>query len=767
MNDDQNIELFSEGDVGDDDAEPPEATNSHTEANDGMRDDSASCERAEDQTQGNYWQIVKFISLFLMKLQLLHKLLDTVISTLIQFLVILLSFIARLIPNSSLGMLLDMLPKSMYHVRKCAHLNQTCQYKAYVVCPKCNTLYDQSTTKLTKLNQLGIETSIECSNVKFPNHPHVSRRSACGECLMKKVKFTGNIYKFRPRKVYCYSGIKKGISMLMKKPKFWELCTQWRKNFRLDNPILTDIYSGKVWKDFLDYQGKPFLNNDCTIALTFNCDWFQPYDHTPYSVGALYMVVMNLPRTLRYKIEYCIFVGIIPGPKEPKDVLNSYLGPMVQELLELWTGCWLGRGNEKRFVRAALLCVSCDVPASRKVAGVVGHNALKACSRCLKSFETAAFGEKADYGGFDTENWPKRTCDIHKKKGHEHLIASTASVQHRIEREYGVRYSILSELPYYDTVRFLVVDPMHSLFLGIAKHTFSTWKETEVLNVSHHSVIQTRVDELIVPQNLGRIPLKLGAGFSGLTADQWKNWVCVYSLYALRGILPDEDWQCWWLFVQACTLFCKQSLSQANAKQAHEFLIEFCSKFEQLYGKEHVVINMHLSCHLIECIEDYGPLHGFWCFGFERFNGILGAYPNNNRDVSITMMKKVLDEIELDITVDDPDFQQFIAEMSSVQKIVGSLKESAALTQDDHILKPFKEYIVPSSLIRLLSLMYRTVYGETLGTISQVCTKSARLSFNCHTLGSSIARSKRGSCIAAYRTPSREFFSSILSTMLW
>ena len=67
---------------------------------------------------------------------------------------------------------------------------------------------------------------------------------------------------------------------------------------------------------------------------------------------------MNLPRKIRYRIENVIFVGVLPGPDEPKGTLNNFLGPMVQELLELWSGCWLGDSDNKTFVRAALLCVS-------------------------------------------------------------------------------------------------------------------------------------------------------------------------------------------------------------------------------------------------------------------------------------------------------------------------------------------------------------------------------------------------------------------------
>ena len=39
---------------------------------------------------------------------------------------------------------------------------------------------------------------------------------------------------------------------------------------------------------------------------------------------------------------------------------------------------------------------------------------------------------------------------------------------------------------------------------------------------------------------------------------------------------------------------------------------------------------MHLHLHLKECMLDYGPVYSFWCFSFERFNGILGKFNNNH-----------------------------------------------------------------------------------------------------------------------------------------
>ena len=47
---------------------------------------------------------------------------------------------------------------------------------------------------------------------------------------------------------------------------------------------------------------------------TFSVDWFQPYKHLNYSVGAIYIAI--LPRDVRYKVENVLLIGIMPGPHE-------------------------------------------------------------------------------------------------------------------------------------------------------------------------------------------------------------------------------------------------------------------------------------------------------------------------------------------------------------------------------------------------------------------------------------------------------------------
>ena len=76
-----------------------------------------------------------------------------------------------------------------------------------------------------------------------------------------------------------------------------------------------------------------------------NIDWFQPFKHTNYSVGAIYMVIMNFPRAERFKPENVIICGIIPSPKESKKHINSFLTTLVIELLDLWEGVYVNIRN--------------------------------------------------------------------------------------------------------------------------------------------------------------------------------------------------------------------------------------------------------------------------------------------------------------------------------------------------------------------------------------------------------------------------------------
>ena len=45
--------------------------------------------------------------------------------------------------------------------------------------------------------------------------------------------------------------------------------------------------------------------------------------------------------------------------------------------------------------------------------------------------------------------------------------------------------------------------------------------------------------------------------------------------------------------------------------------------YKAAHGQWEVTINYHLVLHIPDVIADFGPPHGYWCFGYERINGFL------------------------------------------------------------------------------------------------------------------------------------------------
>ena len=505
----------------------------------------------------------------------------------------------------------------------------------YVVCSKCHSIYEYHDCVYTAAN--GCLESKRCQHIALPDHPHQCQRLKC-DCLLLKKQYTKKGYRLVPQKVYPYRTLKRGITKLLNKKHFIEQCQLWKERTcsRVTaSNFISDIYDGNVWKSF---ESTKYLDDPYSFLLSLNVDWFQPYKHTTFSCGAIYLTVQNLPRSERFKQENVLLVGLMPGPNESSLSINSYLSPLVEELKEFWKGVVIPiqRGDVviSINVRLALSCVSCDIPASRKVCGFLGHFAKLACNKCLKEFK------QHDYSGYRREEWIVRVNGVHREQCKEILKETTKTGIQQMESKYGVRYSVLLALPYFDPVKFTVIDPMHNLFLGTGKHVFKVWVELEYLSIKVLSDIEKKLSRFRCPQDIGRIPTNIASNSGGFTADQWRYWVTIYSPIVLKGVLPDTHLRCWLLFVRACSILQARYIKTVDIESADALLLAFCKMFEDIYGSKYCTPNMHLHCHIVDCIKDFGPAHAFWCYAFERYNGILEYVHTNRKSIESQLLKK-------------------------------------------------------------------------------------------------------------------------------
>ena len=134
------------------------------------------------------------------------------------------------------------------------------------------------------------------------------------------------------------------------------------------------------------------------------------------------------------------------------------------------------------------------------------------------------------------------------------------------------------------------------------------------------------MDQFQIPADVGRIPGKVesGEGFSNFTADQWRIFFTIYATVSLWDHLSSVDRKILTYYVRICSILVNRILVVDQMDEAHQKLIEIVKLIEQHYGRDKITPNLHLLLHLCECSYDFGPLYAFWCFSFERMNGILG-----------------------------------------------------------------------------------------------------------------------------------------------
>ena len=111
-----------------------------------------------------------------------------------------------------------------------------------------------------------------------------------------------------------------------------------------------------------------------------------------------------------------------------------------------------------------MLCVPCDIPASRKVGVVLAHSGRKGCNKCLVDF-TSMFSSEADRNSILNVG-PARENGIHREIVAEVLTASIRHDRGGTQLENGLHYSELLRLPYYKPIQFVVLGHLHNLFLA-------------------------------------------------------------------------------------------------------------------------------------------------------------------------------------------------------------------------------------------------------------------------------------------------------------
>ena len=73
-------------------------------------------------------------------------------------------------------------------------------------------------------------------------------------------------------------------------------------------------------------------------------------------------------------------------------------------------------------------------------------------------------------------------------------------------------------------------------------------------------------------------------------------------------------------------LITKPVFNEDDNLKLYRLLHEHHKIFETVHGKWQVSVNYHMALHIPEVIADYGPPQVYWCFFYERMNGMLSDF---------------------------------------------------------------------------------------------------------------------------------------------
>lgn len=94
--------------------------------------------------------------------------------------------------------------------------------------------------------------------------------------------------------------------------------------------------------------------------------------------------------------------------------------------------------------------------------------------------------------------------------------------------------------------------------------------------------------------------------------------------------------------VIAVEIATKRSTSPHHVDVYRAHITRYLHSLLELFPTHKLQTNHHLSMHLDECLANFGPVHGWWSFPFERYNGVMRDINTNNKSGALMGNRSLL-----------------------------------------------------------------------------------------------------------------------------
>lgn len=190
----------------------------------------------------------------------------------------------------------------------------------------------------------------------------------------------------------------------------------------------------------------------------------------------------------------------------------------------------------------------------------------------------------------------------------------------------------------FNIVNGVGVEYMHCVLLGVQKGLTDFFcnphysDQMFYISIKNRALLDKRILALKPNSEVIRKPRSLKQR-SDFKASEFRSMLLYYFPISLPGCVPNVYVKHVRLLSAAVYILLKSSVTLKEIDEAEIMLVRFVQQHQELFGKEHMVTNVHLLKHLANSVRKQGPL---WChsaFAFERNNGVLLKKVNGTTDV--------------------------------------------------------------------------------------------------------------------------------------
>ncbi|GES97902.1 transposase domain-containing protein [Rhizophagus clarus] len=540
--------------------------------------------------------------------------------------------------------------------------------------------YLKETTGLISVFYDMCENSCICYAGRYKSY------QSCPICESTRLDARGKAKKIMP-----YLSIIDRLMIQYKdKTRAKELLYRHEYNINKNDDNLDDIFDGKIYKELTKKDN--LFKDKRDVAFTASCDGV--------------------------KKKNLLVPFLIPGPNQPKD-FNTFLRPFIDEMKELEKGitCYDACTKCKFLLHAHLITWTGDIPALTKIMNITSHNSYHGCRIC--NIE-GVYSQKHKHIYFP----PKQNC---MNKDHSDWIgyineieaATTNKEKEILIRKYGIKgKSILFELLSIKFPRSFPIDIMHLFFENIAPQMFKLWSahffKDDDLNATPFAISKSSWDVIgILMQNnkkgmslvFGRPPQNIFKHNAGYKAEEWANWITLYSVPLIKTFLLAKDYA-----------------KVDNKDRSNIFLISF-----------------HYLLHVAESIEDFGPCRGYWQFLMKRMCGMLIPLVKSQLHPYANLWNNLVLYERFNLLKYNKEVCKYIFPQKEEKKWPSHIVFASPLYKEYEIYSPLKQYTLTQAELKKLKETYSAIYDINVNQIenfSPIVRKYGKLCKDGHIISS-------------------------------